>query len=156
MSDQEDLPALGSEQHETFEILMMGYLDGELTEPDHEVFRAHLESCAQCSRELVHYRRLTDIASSVKLREPQDHELDRFWQVLYNRMERRSSWLFLVAGVVLVTSFIVAEVARTHLLAWWLKLGIGAIALGFLLLFINVLRARLKTMPYDRYREVQR
>ena len=45
---------------------------------------------------------------------------------------------------------------RTDLLPWYLKLGIGALASGFIVLFISVLRLRIRTLPFDRYREVQR
>jgi anti-sigma factor RsiW len=156
MSNEPDLPAAPGDSHETFEILMMGYLDGELVDTDHERFHSHLQSCARCSVEIVRYRRINDLASALRPREPQDYELERFWKVLYNRMERRGAWLLLAAGVLVLTSLLVVEVVLTPLLSSWVKLGIGALAVGFVLLFLNVLRARLRTLPYDRYREIQR
>ncbi len=145
-----------SSAHEEFEILMMGALDGELSQGEQASLQSHLQGCASCSQKLAQYRHLVDLTDSLRLEEPQDYELDRFWNTLYNRMERRSAWWFLVIGVVGVTSALMFEVFRTDLLAWWLKAGLGLVATGFLLLFVSVLRVRLRTLPYDRYREVHR
>ena len=144
------------EEHERFEILMMGFLDGELTAEDERRFQVHMETCESCKRELGRYRELTRLASSVQLREPQDDELDKFWQGLYNRMERGSGWTLLMVGVVLATIALVIEVFRTEFLSWWIKGAVAALALGFVVLFLSVLRARLRAMPFDRYREIHR
>ena len=155
MNNVDQVPA-APDQHEHYQILMMGFIDDELTETDQTKFRQHLDSCAECNRELVEYRHLADTANAVRLREPQDHELDRFWASLYNRMERSTGWVLVLLGVVLITAIIVVEIAKTDWLAWWLKVGVAAVVIGLALLFLNVLRERIRTLPFDRYRKVHR
>lgn len=154
MIGAQDLPQ--RRDHEEFELLMMGHLDDELSPDLEQRFQEHLESCADCARELVRYRELAEVAQAIRLREPQDHELERFWQVLYNRMERRSGWILILVGVILLTAFLVYEIAITDLLHWWIKIGVASLAIGFLILFVSVFRARQRTLPYDPYRRVQR
>ena len=154
MIGEQDLPQRND--HEEYEILMMGYIDGELAPSLQDRFKTHMQDCTQCAQELVRYQELTQVAHSIRLREPQDVELERFWENIYNRMERHSAWGLIAAGVSLPVVALVLAVIQTDLLAWWLKAGIGAVAVGFLLLFISVLRERMRTMPYDRYRGVKR
>ena len=154
MSREQDLPVPATcEQHR---ILMMGHLDRELTTEQELQLQSHLRDCAACSVELVRFQKLEDLAHAVQLREPQDYEWERFQRVLYNRMERRTGLWLLAGGMVLGVCAVVVEVARSDALSPWLKAAIAAMGAGFLLLFLNVLRGRLRTLPYDRYREVQR
>jgi anti-sigma factor RsiW len=154
MSVQPDAPPPTG--HEQFQILMMGSLDGELPPEEEARFRDHLGSCPECARDLVKYRRLADLAAQARRREPQDFELDRFWNSLYGRMERRSGWVLLAGGVLLLTGALVYEIVRVPWISWWLKAGVLALAAGFLVLFLHALRARLRVLPLDPYREVRR
>ena len=145
-----------SGQHEEYEILLTGYVDGELNEEDRRRVEEHLHGCSTCTAELAGFRRLNDLVSHIKIREPQDPEIDRFWRALYNRMEWRGGWLLLLVGSFTVTAAVVVAVLTSSMLHWSLKAGLVAMAAGLLLLFLSVLRLRLRTLPFDRYREVHR
>ena len=148
-------PTPPTDEHEAFQILMMGSLDGEISDDDDARLREHLAQCPSCSEELVRYRRLADVAAAARLREPQDHEWQRFDRQLYNRMERKAAWTLLSLGAIAM-AVLAAAALYASTMHWGLKLGIGSAAGGLLLLFLNVLRARLKAMRFDRYREVRR
>lgn len=139
-----------------FEILMMGYLDGELTSDQEQELRDHLTAHPAASRELARYRKLNDIAHSVRLREPQDYEWDRFWQDLYNRMERRISWFLLLFGGILTSLATIVWLLQTGQVQAWVKIGLITLLTGFLLMFLNVLRGRRRTLPFDRFRGIER
>jgi ferric-dicitrate binding protein FerR (iron transport regulator) len=141
---------------EHFQILMMGFLDGELSESQEQELREHLARDPDAGKELAQYRKLGDLAQQVRLKEPQDYEWDRFWQGLYNRMERRIGWLLSMAGLLMLMLTGLIWLWNTSLLALGWKIGLGATLAGLCLLFLSVLRGRLRTLPYDRYREVQR
>ena len=156
MNDRPSLPAESAEIPEEFQILMMGYLDGELDDPERKRFLAFIEENEAGRLELARYRHLVDVANSLRLREPQDDEADRYWGGIYNRMERRGGWMLVVLGVLFLTGALVFQVSMTVMLPWYLKVGIAALATGFVVLFLSVLRLRIRTLPYDRYREVKR
>ncbi len=77
MNSPEATPGAGDD-HEPYQILIMGSLDGEISPAEEEKLKSHLAECRECSAELVKYRRLADMATAVKLKEPKDHEWERF------------------------------------------------------------------------------
>ena len=149
-------PEPGSDSRDQYRILMMGHLDGELTADQEREFRAWLERDPEAGRELAQYRRLNDLADGLQIKEPQDYEWDRFWGKVYNRMERRLGMTLVLVGLGILSLAGLVWIVVTPALSLGPRLGLGALALGAVLLFLNVLRGRLRTLPYDRYRGVQR
>jgi anti-sigma factor RsiW len=149
------MPAAGSEE-ERFQILMMGFLDGELTAEQDQELRAYLLHHPAANAELHKYRQIHELAHSVRLREPQDYEWDRFWQELYNRMERRVGWIVLMVGLIVTSAALIAWMCQTSLLATWMKVGLISVLIGLVILFLNVLRGRRRTLPFDRFKGVHR
>src|SRR5262249_54965754 len=49
------------DEHEQYQILMMGFLDEELSPEDERRFKEHAYGCAACGVELTKYQRLADI-----------------------------------------------------------------------------------------------
>ncbi|MFO0982591.1 MAG: zf-HC2 domain-containing protein [Planctomycetota bacterium] len=143
-------------EHEQYQILMMGFLDNELPADDARRFREHAYQCAECAAELVKYQKLAALASAIKLKEPADYEWDRFWNRLYNRMERMGGWVLLCAGVVLLIGYVLYELLTEPAVHMLLKAGMLCGGVGLALLFISVVRARLRTARYDKYAGVKR
>ena len=144
------------DEHEQYQILMMGFLDEELSPEDQRRFREHAYQCAECAGELAKYQRLAEMATSVKLREPSDHEWDRFWNVLYNRIERVGGWVFLTIGALVLIAYAIYELAFEPSIHLVLRVGLLAGGAGLALLFVSVLRGRIRTARYDRYQGVKR
>ncbi len=84
-----------------------------------------------------------------------DHEWARIDASGVQRTLSGLGWALTLAGSLGVGSWIVWAVARSEL-ELLPKCLCGATLLGFVILFLAVLRARLRTLPFDPYTEVRR
>lgn len=142
------------DDREHFRIQMMGFLDDELGD------QARLEFVEQCyadpelAAELAKYRNLSDITNSMKLREPEDYEYERFFARISARLERRLGFTLLFLGAIILTC--AGLVALFHSSFSLIKLGAGLTLIGGVLLVYSVTRAWLRIRKLDRYRGVKR
>jgi len=143
-------------EHE-LEILLMGYVDGELDEADRRRIENALATDPSLQSELEEMRRLKDLTADLGVDEKSDEELKTFWGSIYNRLERHTGWALLLSGVLGLTSlgfFVFMESDSTH---WTVKALVASMGLGALILLWSVLRERLHILPHDRYsREIHR
>jgi len=143
-------------EHE-LEILLMGYVDGELDEADRRRVEEALASDPTLQAELEDMRRLQSLTANLGIDKKTDAELKTFWGSIYNRLERNTGWALLLAGVLGITClgfFVFMESDSTH---WSVKVLVGSMGLGALILLWSVLRERLHILPHDRYsREIHR
>jgi len=134
---------------------LSGYLDGELTQQQRQRVQLHLEDCAEC-------RRLLDELTAVRTRlgasDLSGLPADRWREDMDESgvaLARGLGWLLLIgAGVVIGAIAIFHFLADPGLGAGW-KLLIGAFYLGWLALFVSVLRQRLIERRTDRYKDVE-
>ncbi len=128
---------------ERFHLLMMGMIDHELEAKERSELEEHVRHCRDCEAELEGFKRLEKRMRELRIVEPTDLEWERFWRGLYNRLERRIAWGLLIAGGAVTAGFAAFELARSerHPI---LKLGLLAMVAGAGLLFLSVLRARLR------------
>jgi predicted anti-sigma-YlaC factor YlaD len=146
--------------HDTYKELMMGYLDGELTELEAQRMEQHLEGCAECREELGSFRKLKEMTQPMKLAMPDDAYWERYWSSVYNRLERRVGWILLSIGLIAVTSYYVYQlVARLVLdpgVAMPVRFGVAALIIGLCTLFVSVLRERIVLLRSDKYKRIRR
>jgi anti-sigma factor RsiW len=146
------------EYREEYEVLISGYLDGELT-PDQAVrLEQIIAESPACQEEFETMKRLvygTNAACCPS--EPPDEVWDTFLDNVYNRAERRLGWLVLIAGTIALSGYGLYLYFAEPWTSAAVKLLIAAPVLGLVMLFINVLRQRLRAAKHDRYsREVHR
>jgi len=132
-------------------ILLMGYLDGELDDEQRERVEQALASDPALAREYREMQQLQDLTAQLATDERTDAELEQFWGGVYNRLERRTAWLLMVAGVLMLV--VVA--------AWFffadpgtpmpIKIGVAVAGVGALILLWSVWRERCRALPHDRY-----
>ena len=72
-----------------------------------------------------------------------------------NGMEPHLGWLLLCAGVLLLYGYGIYDFMTDSSEPIWVRLALGGIGLGFLILFLHVLRQRLIARKTDRYRDIQ-
>ena len=139
------------------EVLLMGYVDGELDEKDRRRVEEAIASDPQLQAELRDMRRLKDLTADLGIDDKTDAELKTFWGSVYNRMERRVGWMLLLAGVLGLTAIaliLFLESDETH---WVVKVLTGCMGLGALTLLWSVWRERRLVLPHDRYsKEIHR
>lgn len=147
-----------SEPCHDFEVLISGYLDGELATEEKRVLEEHMDTCAACRCEFDSLQSLViGTARALRVDEPPEAVWDEFLDSLYNRMERRSGWLLVILGSL---ALIVYGIFLYFTEPWGSaleKMLVAIPSVGLVLLFVSVLRQRLRASKTDRYsREVQR
>ena len=143
---------------EHYRVLISGLLDGELDAEQQTDLDTHLATCADCQRELNSMRRLlTGTADAFGGDEPPEEVWDTFLENVYNRAERKTGWMLLIAGLLCLSAFgtysFIAEPWGSALI----KTLVASPVIGLVVLFVSVLRQRLENLKTDRYtKEVHR
>jgi len=139
--------------------LLMGYLDGELPEEERSRVERHLASCESCRREERAYRRLSDMTESIEFVEPTEAEWKVHWQGIYNRLERGAAWILLSLGASILLLYGAYRLLEDFLLdsghSLFLRIGVGTVTAGGVVLAVSVVRERLRLRKVDRYEEVE-
>ena len=138
-------------------VLLMGYLDGELDDEQRRRVEEALEADAGLKREYEEMLQLQQLTDQLDVDERTDAELEKFWGGVYNRLERRTAWLLMVSGflmlVVVAAWFFFADPGTPMPI----KIGVAVAGVGALILLWSVWRERCRALPHDRYaNEVQR
>ena len=97
----------------------------------------------------------------VKLKEPSDLELQQYWSGVYNRLERGIGWILFSVGAIIVLCYggfkLIEEVIKDPSVGLLLKIGLVALVFGIVILFVSILRERLRVRKVDKYsKEVKR
>ena len=135
-----------------FEIMISGCVDGEISEEDRQRLDTHLAGCTACTRELDHMKRIvagTDHAMAVD--EPPPEVWDTFLDGVYNRVERQSGWILLIVGVVALTAVGITLFAMSPEFSDLTKVLVSVPVAGLVILFLSVLRQRMRVAKTDRY-----
>ncbi len=145
---------------EQYQLLLMQYVDQEISPEDKQILEDHLKQCSSCREELEKYVKIKGVSSSMKNKLLPDMAWDEYWRHLYNRMERGISWIFISIGAIIllgiaVYSFIIGILNESHITLLE-KIGILALAFGFVVLFVSVVREKLMTRKHDKYKEIVR
>jgi len=137
------------------ELLAMAYVDGELTADGRAEFEGRLAASTELRREVSALKELELLARAAAPREPMDHEWDALARDPVQRGSLGLGWTLLVLGALGgigygMFALLVSDAPPL------LKLTVGALSVGLALLLGATVRARLRTLPLDPYRKVQR
>lgn len=137
------------------EELISGYLDHALTHAEDQRVRIHLEDCAACRAVLAELTALRETAMSTEFVIPADDQWDERPRGRLSWSLRGGGWLVLVAWLVAIGGYAAWQIAvgPESLVG---KLMIFGGVSGGALLFFSVLVDRLRAMPGDRYRRVEK
>lgn len=141
---------------QSYQILMMGFIDGELGPEDEQKFKDHAYQCPRCAEELTQYKKLSELTDSLKLKEPSDYEWERIYASLSYTIDRRFGWFMAIAGSGIVLGYFLYELLMDWEIAAWLRVGTCMALVGFALLLLSALRRRLRIKKYERYEAVKR
>jgi predicted anti-sigma-YlaC factor YlaD len=139
-------------------ILLSALVDDELTPPQKTMAGNHLAECADCRREYERLRKLKEATDDMKYFDVPDKLWAGYWHGIYNRIERGLGWIFLSMGVIILLILGAWELLNNFFLdvkqPLILKIGIGALIVGLIVLLVSVGRERLFSRAHDRYEEV--
>jgi len=143
------------DEREQEHIQMMGFLDDELDDSARLAFVERCYADPELAAELAKYRRLNEITNSMRLREPEDFEYERFFARLSARLERRLGLtLLFLGGTLLAAGCVVALFLSSF--PPLIKIGCGISLAGTILLISSVVRAWVRVRRLDRYLGVRR
>jgi len=141
---------------EKIEILLTGYIDGELKGSDLKKVEGHLAECPRCQKLVGDYQRLKEVTAKMKFKEPPQEIWDSYWQRVFQQITRGLGWVLFVVGAVAIAGFGVYEFATDPAVEALQKLIVFAIFVGLGLLLISVIWERVKASKADKYKEVER
>ena len=134
----------------------MRYLDQEMTPDERAEYERHLRSCSSCRESIRQMENLGKITSSVRIKDPQDAFWDEYWKPIFRRTERKTGWVLILAGGVMVILYALYRIIRNFGELTFDKFAVILLFTGFIMLFVSVLRERLHQRKSDRYKDVKR
>jgi len=146
------------EQPEELDVLISGYIDGELDEEQRQRLEAWMARDPAVRREIESMQRLV-VGTNRALHAPEvpREQWDRFMDDVYNRLEQKTGWWLLGAGVGVLVLWGVVLYIREPWASAYVKVLLATPVAGLGLLFVSVLRQRLLARQTDRYsREIHR
>jgi predicted anti-sigma-YlaC factor YlaD len=145
----------GADRAAHVEEQLSGYLDGELNQQQRQRVRLHLEDCAECAKLLAE---LTALRARLGESDLSGLPADQ-WRENMNdsgvTLTRGIGWLLLIGAGVIIGAIAVFEFLTDPGPGVGWKLLISAFYLGWIGLFISVLRQRLIERKTDRYKDVE-
>ena len=130
------------------------YVDGELEGEALERFKAHLEGCTECQRDAAVFRSLKgELRAMSEMQEGLPG--GSVWDDVNRSLARPTGWVFFIAGAVLYAAYAVYTFIQSPMNLFE-RLGIGLVAVGFLILLARVGWERIQDYKTDPYKGVER
>lgn len=140
---------------EEVEVLITGYLDGELTQQESQQVRLHIEGCKSCSKTYTELKQMKTEMSELSYPQTDAEQLAALENDLVTKTGQWSGWVLLLIGLLVMLGFGMYEFWTDPDVPGVVRFFYGAFQLGMLILFAIVLRQRLKTYRNDKYRKVK-
>jgi predicted anti-sigma-YlaC factor YlaD len=134
----------------------MRYIDGEMTAEQRAAYEEHLASCAECRQAIAELGSVERLTGMMKVRDPQDDFWEVYWKKLFRRLERKTGWLLMIAGAVLIVLYALWKGVTDFGEITFMKVVTIAVAAGFVILLISVIRERIHQYKSDRYKDIER
>ena len=144
---------------EEIKILLSGMADGELEAGEKQKVSDHLVSCDACREEYAKLMKLKEVTDDMRYFDLQDRLWAGYWHGIYRRLERGVGWILLSVGVILILAFALWKFLQGFMLnpenPLYVRVGVGAVILGLIVLIVSIIRERLFSKRHDRYDEVE-
>jgi hypothetical protein len=144
---------------ESLEILLCGFVDGELSPAEHERVRQHLTECHGCALKVIAMNAMREHTKHVQFQDPPPEEWDEHAKGLFETAGRGLGWLFYIVGFVLYLILIVSalwECLVDREPGWGFVLVVFSLLAGTVWLFTAVFYQRLRARATDRYKDIVR
>jgi len=137
------------------EVLLSGYLDGELTQSEEQRVRIYLEDHPEARALLEEMNTVRETTRTTRFEVPDDLQWDESPRGPLSRFTRGFGWLLIAVWLVGVSAFGLWQLLTSPENLFAKLLVVGSIG-GFALLLVSVLLDRLHDMKTDRYRRVRK
>jgi hypothetical protein len=137
------------------DVMLSGYIDGELTQQDRQRVEVHCAECPECAGTLAELKDLRERVGKSRLSELGED----LWRENMNnstvRAARGAGWLFFVGGLLLAGGWAIFAFLFDSSITLGLKLFTVAVYGGLGILFVSVLWQRLVERKTDKYKDVE-
>jgi predicted anti-sigma-YlaC factor YlaD len=141
-------------RHHFDEILISGYLDGELTQADDQRVRIHLEDCPTCRETADELTKFKEATMSSKFQTPRDLQWDEAPRSGASRLARNAGLVIGLAWLLAVIGYVIVELVGTEDVLGILLVGGFVLSAG--LIIVSALLDRRDAYKTDRYRRVKK
>jgi hypothetical protein len=131
---------------------LMRYLDGELSPSEAGRVEQALARSSELQREVAIFTAIGRDIGDLSFSPPPSGSL---WDEVNRRIARPVGWVLVLTGVLLWTLY-GSWVFVTTPGSPWEKLGIGTLAIGFLVLLASTVWERWREAAHDPYRHIER
>lgn len=138
------------------ELLAMAYVDGQLAGDERAEFEAQLTEDAELARQVAHYRALEVLTRQMAPPEPADHEWGRLEGELLHGVGSKLGWGLLGLGGLGLAGYGIVGLATADSIPGGPRVCLLCLVGGLGLLLALTIRARVRLLPFDPYRKVQR
>jgi len=139
---------------------LAGYLDGELDPKTRQMVEEHIKQCPQCAAELEEMRKIREVLGKMETEKLPDIYWRTYWSNIYNRIERAIGWILLSIGIILLSIWGIFQVFRQFFadpsVPIMLRIAVGALSLGVIILLISLIRERIFALKHERYTKIER
>jgi anti-sigma factor RsiW len=139
-----------------FESDGMRYLDGEMSAEERLAFERHGADCNECGEQLKQFTELDTMTRRITMKDPTDEFWERYWKSIYRRIERKTAWVCIIAGLAMLVAFALHEAMQSLRVITFEKIAFLLVAIGGVLLLISLIRERFHQYRVDPYRDVKR
>ena len=144
---------------ERFILLIEKYFNKELTHDEKDEFDSLL-LYEEYRKEFEEQKRVKEVLSKMKLKNPSAEFWDKYWLRIYNKVERGLAWLAVILGFTILIIYGSIEAVEQFFAdsetPGIIKFATSALVIGGLVLLFSVLREKLFTHSKDKYKEIQR
>ncbi len=134
--------------------LMMGALDEESTPAERAALDEALERFPELAAEYERLRRVKEVTTAMRVRQPPEEIWDRFRVSPVHRIERSVAWTLLLAGLAVLAAWWLWHAIPAFLgsdMPLLLKSAIAASCIGGVMLLASVIRERWVLWRRDPY-----
>lgn len=135
---------------------MMGMMDGELTEDESIRMNNHLIRCSSCREELEQIKVTSSKLDNINIKEPEKGIVDKSWKSPYSKLTKNFGILLVIAGWLIMMMYGAYEFIVTKDAESIPKYAFVIILVGIAILFLTVLRDRIRSYRNDPYKEVDK
>lgn len=147
------------EARERVRRLMMAALDEEIDEAGRLELEAALQNDPSLDAEWRRFNHLQEVTRMSRIAQPPDAVFTEYWQDVYHRLERRTAWILISLGALVVGAWglwqIVQDILADATTPPLVKAGLFALLFGGLVLSVSVAREKLTVRRRDPFENIE-
>ena len=141
---------------ESIQEKLSAYLDNELTQQDSQRVGVHLRECDRCRRTYEDFTRLRGDVGELRFPEPPVEEWRKMMSGFTFNATRGIGWLLWGGGAVVLAVYGIYTFATDPTVEAIQRIGVLAVILGVVLVFMTVLAERMRGFRDDKYKDVEK